>query len=168
MRIRKEEATNACKFLNAKPLFLDLDKPKLEVNEESINKTIEILRTEKPDIVFSPPCYDAHPTHRRLNQIMRKAIKSSQVEQIWFYETWTLIEKPNFIFFFDEDLMKIKVEAMKKHESQVERLDFINAIKSLDRLRGIMGQELIGGFAKSYHSTKKYGEAFKIESHLTN
>ena len=162
IQIRKTEAINACKVLGAKPIFLDMDKPTLKHNKENVGIISKLLKEEKPDIIFLNPKNDAHPTHKKVSRIVLKAIKSVKINEIWFYETWTLLAKPNFIFFFNDNSMKIKIRAMKQHKSQLERLDFVDATIGLNTFRGIMGQELMGGFGKSYQSEKKYGEAFLI------
>ncbi len=134
----------------------------MKYNKENVNIIIKLLREEKPDIIFLPPKNDAHPTHRKVSRIVLKAIKSVKINEKWFYEIWTLLKKPNFIFFFNKELMNIKIKAMKEHKSQIERLDYIGATIALNTFRGIMGQELLGGFGKLYKNEKKYGEAFLI------
>ena len=160
-RIRKSEAVAACKVLGNKTLFLDLDKPTLEFNDKNINLIINMLEKEKPDIILLPPQNDAHPTHARVSKIVSEAAKSIKAEK-WFYETWTPLEKPNYIFFFGEDIMKIKIKALKQYESQLERMDLVNAAIGINTYRGIMGELLIEGFTKSGEKQKKYGEAFLI------
>lgn len=162
IRIRKSEGIKACKILGTRPVFLDLDKPTLRYNKENVGIISKLFKEEKPEIIFIPPKNDAHPTHRKVSKIVLKAIKPLKVNETWFYETWTPLGKPNFIFFFNDDLMKIKIEAMKQHKSQLERVDYAGATIALNTFRGIMGQELLGGFGKSYQNGKKYGEAFLI------
>ena len=162
-KIRKNEAENSCKILGTKAIFLDLDKPTLKVNKENVDKIIKILEKEKPDIIFLPIRNDSHPTHRKVNRIIMKATESEKIKQKIFYENWTPLEKPNFIFFFDKKIMNIKIKAMKQHKSQMERLNYSKAIVALNIFRGILGQELLGGFAKSYKDVK-YGEAYLVKS----
>jgi len=159
--IRMQEGTEACKVLKTKPIFLNLDKPTLKVNRENTKLISNIIKKEKPAIVFLPTSYDAHPTHRKVNKIVTKA--SKKVKQKWFYETWTPISSPNFIYFFDEKLMKVKIKAMKKHKSQLKRADFSQATTALNKFRGIMGPELLGNFG-SKHKKQKFGEAFLIKN----
>jgi LmbE family N-acetylglucosaminyl deacetylase len=162
IQIRKTEAVDACRIVGAKPLFLNLDKSPLQFNKENVDLIVELLKKEKPNIIFIPPVNDAHPTHRTVNKIVLKATKSVKVNEKWFYETWTPLAKPNFIFFFDEDLMKIKIKAMEQHKSQLERGDFVNATVGLNTFRGLMGHELLGDFGKIYKNKEKYGEAFLV------
>jgi len=161
IELRKSEAVNSCRILGSKSLFLDLDQPTLECNEENIGIVLDVLQGENPDIVFLPPPNDAHPTHRTVNRIVLKALESFNVNEAWYYETWTPLAIPDYVFFFDEALMKVKIEAMKQYESQLERLDYVGSTVALNVFRGIMGQELMGGFGKSYQNKAKYGEAFQ-------
>jgi len=161
IKIRKNEAEKSCKILGTRAIFLDLDKPRLKINEENVGKVIKILKKERPDIIFLPIKNDLHPTHRKVNSIVMKATEFAIIKQKIFYEAWTPIQKPNFIFFFDKKIMKIKIKAMKQHKSQIERLDYSKAIVALNIFRGIMGQELLGGFAKTYNQ-EKFGEAYLV------
>jgi len=158
--IRMKEGENACKVLGAEPVFLNLDDPVLKATKQNIKLISGIIKKEKPQIIFLPTEYDAHPTHRKVNKIVEKAGK--KVKQKWYYETWTPILSPNYIYFFDEKEMKIKKTAMKKHKSQLERADFSEATVALNKFRGIMGPELLGEFSKKYKK-QKYGEAFLIK-----
>ncbi len=163
IRIRKSEGTKACGVLGIRPVFLSLDKPILKNNRKSVDVILKLLNDEKPDIIFLPPPNDAHPTHKKVNQIVSEAAKCAGIRERWFYETWMPLAKPNFIFFFNDNLMKMKIKAMKQHKSQIERTDFITAIVALNEFRGTTGKKLLGGFGKLYQSGKNYGEAFLID-----
>ena len=161
IKIRKLESINSCRILGSDPLFLDLGQPILECNKENISIVLGVLQKEDPDIVFLPPLNDAHPTHRTVNEIVLKVLESFKVNEAWYYETWTPLAVPGYVFFFNDDLMKVKIEAMKQYESQLERLDYISSTVAFNIFRGIMGQELMGGFGRSYKGEAKYGEAFQ-------
>ncbi|EKE14547.1 MAG: hypothetical protein ACD_12C00436G0002 [uncultured bacterium] len=163
--LRKNETKQACQIIVAKPIFLDLDKPVFEINQENKEIIINLLKNERPDIIFLPPEYDAHSTHQKVNKLITQTIKQISLEEIWYYETWTPLLKPNFIFFFDDELMEIKKTAIAKHKSQIERLDFIKAAVGLNSFRAAIGQELLGDFGSKYYNNQKYGEAFFIEKY---
>jgi LmbE family N-acetylglucosaminyl deacetylase len=161
IQIRKKEAIAACKVLGSEPIFLGLDQLKIEPDKQNIEIMEQLLEKENPDIVFLPPVNDAHPTHKKVNQIVSSALEKNNVKEVWAYETWTPLPNPDYIFFFNDTLMEIKKKAMEKHVSQTERLNFVGSMTSLNRFRGIMGQELMGGFGKSYKEENKYGEAYQ-------
>jgi LmbE family N-acetylglucosaminyl deacetylase len=159
---RKREAEEACKVVGARPLFLDMHKSELE-SRESLKRIQDILKKEKPDIVFLPHENDSHPTHMKASRVVLEALKSEGIKEKWFWESWSPITKPNFIFFFGGDLMEIKKRAMAKHESQVERIEEIEATVAFNTFRGIMGQPLMHGFARNYKGKRLYGEAFLVQ-----
>ena len=164
-KIRKQEAISCCKVLGCNHIFLNMDDSPLEADEKTIPIISDLIKKEKPDIIFLPPDYDAHPTHKKTNQIITNAFgspESNMEVEKWYYETWTPITKPNYIFFFDDKLMDIKKKAISSYSSQLKRTDFLNSAIALNTFRGITGKELLEGFGSS-GSKGKYGEAFYIE-----
>ncbi len=161
IELRKKEAKKACEILESKPVFLGLDQLKIKPDKENVKVMEGLLKKEKPDIVLIPPMNDAHPTHKKVSQTILKTLEKVEVEEVWSYETWTPLPNPDYIFFFNDTLMNIKKKAMNEHQSQTERLDFAGSMVALNRFRGIMGQELMGGFGKSYEGENKYGEAYQ-------
>jgi LmbE family N-acetylglucosaminyl deacetylase len=161
IKLREREAEEACEILGSTPLFLGLNQLKIKPDQKTIEIVKQLIGKERPDIVFIPPINDAHPTHKKVNQIVLKSLDGIKVEEVWAYETWTPLPNPDYIFFFNDTLMEIKKKAMNKHQSQTERLNFVGSMTSLNRFRGIMGQELMGGFGKSYKEENKYGEAYQ-------
>jgi len=166
--IRKKEAKESSKILGTKPIFLELDKPSFEISEKNIKIIAQILKKEKPDFIFLPSKEEIHPTHKKCFYLIKKAIEKVKLKgfQEWRFEVWSPIPRPNFIFFFDRKLMKIKKEAIKKHSSQIKRINLEKAAEGLNLFRGIMGKEIMKGFAGFYPNQKKYGEAFFIKRHI--
>lgn len=158
---RKKEGIEACRIMGSRPVFLNLDEPRLEHTPQTVKAVAELLKTERPDVIFLPPENDAHPTHRATSKIVLEALGQRKTE-VWFYETWTPLAEPNFIFFFGEKAMELKKKAMNAHQSQVSRRDFPGAIVGLNIFRGIMGEELLMGFGKLLEGKKQYGEAFRV------
>ena len=166
--IRKNEQRVACKMLGIRQFFMDLDNPVLRVDSHSIDTVKRIIKDVHPDIIFLPPEDDIHPTHQKVSQILKIALGRKKIERR-YYETWKPIDRPNFIFFFDRELMDVKIKAMRVYKSQIERTDFLNGVIGLNMFRGSVGQEMIGGFGKEYRKRLfsdgriVYGEAFYIE-----
>lgn len=162
IRLRKEEAKKACKIIKTTPLFLDLPDP-FPINQRNLNLIKELLKETKPHIVFVPNEEEKHPTHRSTNKIVLKALKGTKVKKILFYEVWTPIKKPSFIYYFNEDLLKIKKKAINQHKTQVTRINLTKAVTGLNAFRGILGKEVLGKFGSIYKDKKQYGEAFLIK-----
>jgi LmbE family N-acetylglucosaminyl deacetylase len=122
----------------------------------------KILKEQDAEVVFCLPGNDAHPTHSTASRIVQEAIRGTGVREVWFYETWTPLEAPNFIHFFGEEEMNAKEMAIRKHGSQVKRMDLVGAFTGLSAYRGTMGRPLMEGFGKSRMARKRYGEAFLV------
>ncbi|MFC1790343.1 PIG-L deacetylase family protein [Patescibacteria group bacterium] len=162
--LRQKETRAACRVIGTKPLFLNLEKPDLE-NKRGKTKIKKFLEEEKPDIIFVPPSEDVHPTHQKVTKLVLENIgQASSVKQVWFFDGWTPLPAPNYIFFFSEKEMAIKKEAVTKHVSQHQRLNFFRAAKGLNIFRGEMGKELMAGFGASSSLKSQYGEAYLVKN----
>src|SRR5471030_620245 len=62
--IRKQEAINACKILNARPVFAGQIDGDTVVNRSAFQHLRELISNEKPDIVFTHWPVDSHPDHQ--------------------------------------------------------------------------------------------------------
>ncbi|MBV9963504.1 MAG: PIG-L family deacetylase [Parafilimonas sp.] len=62
--IRKQEAINACKILNAKPVFAGQIDGDTIMNNDWINKMHDLIDAEKPDVVFTHWPLDSHKDHQ--------------------------------------------------------------------------------------------------------
>ena len=62
-RIRKQEAINACKVLNTKPVFAGQIDGAAVVSNETLKHLQDLLAEEKPDIVFTHWPIDSHKDH---------------------------------------------------------------------------------------------------------
>ena len=62
--IRKQEAMNACKILNAKPVFAGQVDGDTVVNNDWVNKMRDLIESEQPDIVFTHWPIDSHKDHQ--------------------------------------------------------------------------------------------------------
>ena len=89
IKIRENEAIEACKIIGAKPIFsyLDRNEEKINLSNDNINKILNILKAERPDIVALNHKEDMHPTHRICNQLILKALEKFVIQK-WFYEVF--------------------------------------------------------------------------------
>lgn len=62
--IRKQEAINACKVLDAKPVFAGQIDGDTIFNNEWLAKIQKLIIDEKPDIVFTQWPLDSHQDHQ--------------------------------------------------------------------------------------------------------
>ena len=85
--IRKQEAINACKILNAKPVFAGQIDGDTIMNNEWVNKMQQLITGEKPDTVFTHWPIDSHKDH--------------QVASLLTIQTWMRAQQKFPLYFFE-------------------------------------------------------------------
>jgi len=164
-KIRRTEAEQASKVLGTNIHFLSLPYfHGLTVKNEHIEKVIKLLEKENPEVIFAPHKHERHPTHKASMSIVLRALKRcnlTNLNEIWFYEILSPIRTPNIIITFGEEAMEKKIEAIKAHESQIERRRYDIGIKGLNTFRGILRDSILGvGYGGFNNVEITYGEAF--------
>ncbi|HEY6978675.1 MAG TPA: PIG-L deacetylase family protein [Chitinophagaceae bacterium] len=85
--IRKQEAINACKILNARAVFAGQIDGDTVINNEWINKMQQFIANEKPDIVFTHWPIDSHKDHQAASMLTIQAwMHSQQKFLLYFFE----------------------------------------------------------------------------------
>jgi len=85
--IRKQEAINACKILNAKPIFAGQVDGDTVVNNDWVIRMQKLIVEEKPAIVFTHWPLDSHKDH--------------QVASLLTIQVWLRIQQPFPVYFFE-------------------------------------------------------------------
>ena len=85
--IRKNEAINACKILDAKPIFAGQIDGDTIMNNEWLHTLQNLILNEQPDIVFSHWPLDQHKDH--------------QVASLMVIQTWARSGKKFSLYFFE-------------------------------------------------------------------
>ena len=85
--IRKQEAINACKILNAKPVFAGQIDGDTIVNNEWLKKIQQLITGEAPDIVLTHWSIDSHKDH--------------QCASLLTIQTWMRTQQKFPLYFFD-------------------------------------------------------------------
>lgn len=180
--VRKKETILEAEVLGMEePLFLDL--PFYEANRQPNFLDEELFAAALdplPDMIFLPSRYDSHKTHKTATnltfQILDKALKSKEkgerkgkVEVIFYETPWGLFPdgKFNAIFPIDAETMRQKLEAIRVHQSQIERTQFATFAKSLAQLRAAVVPELTlkkWGFGQNPFELGKYLEVYAFYS----
>lgn len=62
--IRTREGINACRILDARPIFMSQIDGNCEINKSRYVEMRELIAAEQPDIVFTHWPIDSHPDHR--------------------------------------------------------------------------------------------------------
>ena len=88
--IRKQEAINACKILDAKPIFAGQIDGDTVFNNEWISRMQQLIAHEQPDIVFTHWPVDQHKDHQVASLLTIQAwIRAKNKFLLYFFEVCT-------------------------------------------------------------------------------
>jgi LmbE family N-acetylglucosaminyl deacetylase len=85
--IRKQEAIDACKFLNAKPVFAGQIDGDTIMNNDWVAKMQQLIGAEHPDLVFTHWPVDSHKDH--------------QVASLLVIQSWLRVQQKFPLYFFE-------------------------------------------------------------------
>jgi LmbE family N-acetylglucosaminyl deacetylase len=120
--IRSEEARQACKILNAKPVFAGQINGKSLATNEWYIKMRQLLEAEKPDLIFTHWPIDSHKDHMVASVLTQKAyLEMGGRIPLYFYEVNAGQQTRNFTptdFVDITDTQEQKRKAVFCHKSQ--------------------------------------------------
>jgi LmbE family N-acetylglucosaminyl deacetylase len=171
-RIRKAEANNAAEFIGGTYHCLESDDVYILYDRESINKTTALIRSIRPEIVFTASPNDYMVDHELTSKIVQTACFSSGIKNMEV--DVPPYEPVPYLYYCDpmegKDILgipvipsmyvdvsseiKVKEEMLARHESQRNWLlthhkmdEYILAMKRFSRTRGQeAGVEYAEGF----------------------
>jgi len=89
-RIRKQEAINACKILNTKPVFAGQIDGDTVVSNDTLKQLQGLIADEKPDIVFTHWPIDSHKDHQCASLLtIQTWIRTENKFSLYFFEVCT-------------------------------------------------------------------------------
>ena len=136
--LRNEESRRAAEAagLTEPPRFLN--HPRLaDCVREAAGEVGAIIRERKVDAVFVPFVLDAHPDHRRANEIVAEALKSVTWNvRVFGYEVWGLCI-PNVLVVID-DVIDDKMKMIACFPFANAALDYANSTKGLNMFHSRM------------------------------
>lgn len=162
-RVREDEARRAGRLLGVRE-FIFWRQPDgfLQESAEIINQLVRLIRARQFSTVYLPHKQEANRDHAVTFRIGMEACKRAAgpwfkdcgltpwvVGNILGYEVWTPLQEVAYV----EDIssmMEIKIQALQQHHSQLSVYAYDEAIRGLNRYRGINSGQ------------KAYGEAFVI------
>jgi LmbE family N-acetylglucosaminyl deacetylase len=151
--IRKQEAINACRILNAKPVFAGQIDGDTIVNRSAFQHVRELIGTEKPDIVFTHWPIDSHPDHQAASILTIQAwVRSPAKFNLYFFEVCageqTMIFRPtDYVDITDTEEEKRK--AVYCHVSQDPPGIYACGHASMEDFRGReLGVKAAEGFVR--------------------
>lgn len=122
-RTRFRESVRADRILGGSGVvYLEVEEGKFLKDDSALNRLREIVRSEKPVLVFTHSLDDPHPDHRAVYHIvvglMLKSIKCS----VFSFEIWNplRLRKRNVpkLIVDISDTFEIKIKSILAHESQ--------------------------------------------------
>ena len=148
---REEEARQGAKHLGVRDLiFLRFPDGYLDFSPERIRTMVSLIREKKSDVVYLPHAQEGPRDHRVTHDLVLEAVGRAsgpwfqdcgaepwQVKHLRAYEVWTPIVSPTYY----NDIttwIDLKTAALRCHASQVTALAYDEAVKGLNRYRGIL------------------------------
>ena len=136
--VRKKEFKSAMSFFNVHDYtFFELTDGNASSEISGIyNKSIK-----EYNYIFIPNQYEKHPDHVAAYKALIKMKKRQRAKgDIVEYEVWTPLTAPNFLLPIT-DVMDNKLKALSYYESQLKTFDYCTLAESLNRYRGLTGNE---------------------------
>ncbi|MEE1338439.1 MAG: PIG-L family deacetylase [Muribaculaceae bacterium] len=113
--IRSQEAINACKILDARPVFMTQIDGNTEINKARYAEMKELIANENPDIVFTHWPIDGHPDHRVCSILVFDAWRRLNYNfELFYFETMNGTQTQ---YFQPTDYVDISAVADQKHEA---------------------------------------------------
>jgi len=138
--IRKQEAINACKILNAKPVFAGQIDGDTIMNNDWLNKIQQLITSENPDIVFTHWPIDSHKDHQIASLLtIQTWMRAQQKFPLYFFEVCAGEQTVNFhpTDYVDiTDTQELKRKAVYCHASQYPESIYACGHASMEDFRG--------------------------------
>lgn len=149
--LREKEVHAAAKVMGIHDVqFLRHSDGYVELTRNTLIELTTLIRAVKPHTVYLPHAEDGHSDHRATYQIVVEAIKRSamnsfqeckgephEVQTVLGYEVWSPLSKFEYVVNISEH-MDLKIRALEEHKSQLASVNYTDAVKALNRYRGVM------------------------------
>lgn len=162
--IRSQEAINACKILNARPVFMGQVDGDTELTNDWYKKTFDLLKKENPDVLLTHWMTDTHRDHRVCANLFYDAwLNNGRQSALYFYEVLTGGQTQNFnpTDYIDiTEVIDTKHRSCLAHKSQLTKKDYDSHHGKMEVFRGMEATvPLAEGYVR--HSQSKTSELFR-------
>jgi len=166
-KVRRAEMEQSAAVIGANVIWMNLDDELSDVRLENRLKMVDVLRSAKPDVIFTHSPTDYHVDHRNCSQLVFEAAPLSCVYNL--KSELPALDCQPLLYYMDNlagigfepgefvdisDTMDTKKRMFRCHKSQDEWMaeitgfDFSDVIETCGKFRG-------------YHAGVKYAEAFR-------
>ncbi len=126
VKTRQIESVNALKLLGltdeskiifgSSPFYDKRDEP----GSEDFDYTLDLINRIKPDVLFfAGDTQDPNYTHLKCWKIVANIINKLNIPAYNYYSAWYKPEKYDVVEYFDRNLMDVKINSIKVHQSQI-------------------------------------------------
>lgn len=165
--MRQQEAIAGSKVLGIEKVhFFGLEDGLTGFSRSEKVKLIALLREIRPDVIFLHSESDNSYDHQMVHKLALAAVFSASgpwfgeagngkpfaVKSIYGYEVWSPLSRFQMAIPLTLMEMKRKIDALKKHKSQVESYGYVQAVEGLAKYRGAMSGS--GEFAEVFEVIK--------------
>ncbi len=174
--IRRQEAINAAKIINAESMTIDIDDMDIHDTQETRLKMAEIIRKADPDVIITHSPDDYHTDHNitsgvvfnssfasTLPQLKTETPCNKKITPIYYMDTVVGVNFQPEEYVDITDVIEIKKEMFSCHKSQVSwlkehhKIDMIEFMYSFARFRGMQcGVK----YAEGFKQLKVWGRIF--------
>jgi LmbE family N-acetylglucosaminyl deacetylase len=152
--IREQEALRACSLLGITDLvFLRNPDSCVPYDQDNLLSLTNLIRNKQPEYIYLPHQQDAHRDHIITHELVVAAKNRAaeprlheyggepwQVSLALAYEVWTPLQQFSRVVDITNYIEK-KIAALILHRSQLVDIRYDEAVRSLNRYRGIMTGE---------------------------
>jgi LmbE family N-acetylglucosaminyl deacetylase len=135
--------------------FWRLPDGALSVSPEGVARLRRVLEEWRPETVYAPHDAEMHPDHRATYALLRAALdrggEAVNDVAVRLYEIWTPLQRMDVIVDITP-FIEVKLEAIRRHESQVGVMRLDEAAAGLSRYRGEMHSWPGGPYAEVFRT----------------
>ena len=147
-QIRAKETQQASNILGIKKRFcLDIPNRNIELTRQNRKKLAEVIRLNRPDILFAPAIPDWHPDHKVVLELTKAARFEAKYHKTdlegdphWTQKLWLYYSphrrdfvKPSVIMDIS-DVWEKKIAAIKAYKSQLKNSNCTGACSLLEKI----------------------------------
>lgn len=128
--VRKDEASEVCRRLGAKPIFLDWPDRSISIDDHYSEVIERILIAEEADFVFAPSPQEYHIDHRATAHLVSEAIRYKKKSVRLFHYEICKQNESNFLVDITKEFV-LKKELMEVYKSQTIQNNYTDVMESI-------------------------------------